>query len=64
MSQRRSKHTAKVNKSRMALTITHPNAAGIDIGSGTDKLTFFAAKSGYLVQPTNAKQGCSGCGRQ
>jgi len=35
MSQRRSKHTAKVNKSRMALTITHPHAAGIDIGSAS-----------------------------
>ena len=35
MSQRRSKHTAKVNTSRMALTITHPHAAGIDIGSAS-----------------------------
>ena len=31
---------------------------------GTDKLTVFAAKSGYLVQPTKAKQGCSGHCRQ
>ena len=33
MRQGRSKRTAKEGKSRAALTITHPNAAGIDIGS-------------------------------
>ena len=35
MAQRNAKISLKPGKSRAALTITHPNAAGIDIGSAS-----------------------------
>src|SRR5712671_6055375 len=35
MAQRKRKISLKPGKSRVALTITHPNAAGIDIGSAS-----------------------------
>jgi hypothetical protein len=35
MAQRNTKISFKPGKSRTALTITHPNAAGIDIGSAS-----------------------------
>ena len=35
MAQRNQRVSLKLGKSRAALTITHPNAAGIDIGSAS-----------------------------
>ena len=52
MSQRNMKVSLKPGKSRAALTTTHPNAAGIDIGSASHFVAGWTASKGFRFSPS------------